>query len=453
VTATGGGVTHTVTISLTVSASGGNTQLLGNPGFENGPGNASPWTVTTTASTNRIINSTSSEPPHSGTFDSWLDGHGSTTTDSLLQAVTIPSNATAATLSFWLHIDTAETSTTRAFDTLAVQVRNSSGSVLSTLKTYSNLDHAAGYALQTFDLSSFKGQTIQIFLQGKEDFELQTSFVVDDFSLNVSTSGGDTTPPTTTVTAPANGATVSGNVTLTATASDNVGVTQIQLLVDGSVVASNSNSTSLSFMFNTTTVANGTHTITSKAFDAAGNTGTSAAVTVTVSNSTGGTTTEPIGNGSFENGASNPAPWTLTSTHTPVEIINSSASEPPHSGSFDAWLDGFGSATTDTIMQQVSIPSNATAATLSFWLHVDTAETSTTTAFDTLSVQVRDPSGNVLSTLTTFSNLNAAAGYQQHSFDLSTFKGQTVQIFFKGVEDFELQTSFVLDDVSLKVTQ
>jgi hypothetical protein len=454
VTATGGGVTHTTTITLTVTASGGTTttQILRNPGFENGATNPSPWTVTTSASTNRIVNSSSTEPPHSGTFDAWLDGHGSTTTDSIVQTVTIPANATAASLSFWLHIDTAETSTTTAFDTLMVQVRNTSGSVLSTLKTYSNLNHAAGYAQQTFDLTSFKGQTIQIFLQGKEDFTLQTSFVVDDFALNVTTpGGGDTTPPTTSVTAPANGATVSGTVTVTATASDNVGVTQMQLLIDGSVVASNTNSTSISFNFVTTNFTNGSHTIVSKAFDAANNVGTSATVTVTVSNSS--TTTELIGNGGFENGASNPSPWTLTSTHSPLEIINSSSAEPPHSGSFDAWLDGFGRTTTDTVMQQVSIPSNATVATLSFWLHIDSAETSTTTAFDTLTVQVRNSSGTVLSTLATFSNLNKASGYQQRSFDLSSFKGQTIQIFFKGAEDSTLQTSFVLDDVSLKVTQ
>jgi uncharacterized membrane protein len=362
VTAAGGGVTHSVMIALTVTASGGSTttQVLGNPGFENGSGNPSPWTVTTTARTNRIINSSSNEPPHSGTFDAWLDGHGSTTTDTILQQATIPANATAATLSFWLHIDTAETSKTRAFDTLTVQVRSTSGTVLSTLATFSNLNAASGYQLHTFNLSSFKGQTIQIFLQGKEDFELQTSFVVDDFALNV-------------------------------------------------------------------TVPNG--------------------------GGGGGTTTEMIGNGGFENGPSNPAPWTLTSTQTPQSIINSSSAEPPHSGSFDAWLDGFGTTTTDTIMQQVSIPANATAATLSFWLHIDTAETSTTRAFDTLTVQVLDSSGNVLSTLATFSNLDAASGYTQHSFDLTSFAGQAIQIFMSGAEDFELQTSFVLDDISLQVTQ
>lgn len=104
-------------------------------------------------------------------------------------------------------------------------------------------------------------------------------------------------------------------------------------------------------------------------------------------------------------------------------------------------------------MQQVAIPSNATAATLSFWLHIDTAETSTTTAFDTLTVQVRDSSGNVLSTLATFSNLDHATGYQQHTFNLNSFIGKTIQIFLIGKEDFELQTSFVVDDFALQVTQ
>jgi len=451
VTATGGSVTHTTTIALTVNASGGGsttTQILGNPGFENGSTNPAPWTATT-----GVISNSTSEPAHSGTWKAWLDGYGATHTDTLMQQVSIASNATAATLTFWLHIDTAETSTTTAFDTLALQIRNSSGTVLSTLKTFSNLDKNTGFAQQTFDLTSFKGQTIQINFVGTEDASLQTSFVVDDFALNVTTpSTTDTTPPTTSITAPANGATVSGTVTINATASDNVGVTQMQILIDGAVAASNTNATALSFSWNTTTVTNASHTITSKAFDAAGNVGTSSTVTVTVSNG-GGTVTELIGNGGFENGASNPAPWVLTSTHTPLNIINSSTSEPPHTGTFDAWMNGWGTTTTDTVMQQVTIPANATAATFTFWLHINTAETSTTTAFDTLQVQVRNSSGTVLSTLATYSNLNHATGYQQKTFDLTSFKGQTIQVFFVGAEDSSLQTSFVLDDISLKVTQ
>jgi hypothetical protein len=180
VTGTGGGKTHTTTVSLTVTSSGGTTQLLGNPGFENGS-NPAPWSATS-----GVINSSTSEPPHSGTWDAWLDGYGTTHTDTLSQQVTIASTVTTATLSFWLHIDTAETTTTTVYDTLVVQVRDSSGStVLATLGTFSNLDHNTGYRQVSFDVSSFKGQTIQIWLVGSEDYTLQTSFVVDDFTLNV----------------------------------------------------------------------------------------------------------------------------------------------------------------------------------------------------------------------------------------------------------------------------
>ena len=107
-------------------------------------------------------------------------------------------------------------------------------------------------------------------------------------------------------------------------------------------------------------------------------------------------------------------------------MINNSSQEPPHSGAWDAWLDGFGTTHTDTATQTVTIPSTATTATLSFFLHIDTAETTTTTAFDKLQVQVLNTSGAVLATLGTFSNLNHATGYQQHSFSVIQFKGQTV---------------------------
>ena len=446
VTAAGGGITHTATVALTIAAASGGgsttTQVLGNPGFENGSTNPAPWSASA-----GVINNSASEPPHGGSWDAWMDGYGTTHTDTLMQQVSIPGNATGAGLSFWLHIDSAETSTTTAFDKLAVQVRNSSGTVLSTLKTFSNLNKNTGFAQQSFDLTSFKGQTIQINFVGTEDSTLQTSFVLDDFALNVTTpSTTDTTPPATSITSPVNGATVSGTVAVNATASDNVGVTQMQILIDGTLVASNTGATALSFSWSTPSVANGTHTIVSKAFDAAGNVGTSSTVTITVSNGTP-TTSELILNGGFENGAST-SPWTLT-----AGVINNSASEPAHTGSWDAWLDGTGATHTDTAMQQVTIPAAATAATLSFWLHVDTAETTTTTAFDKFTVQVRDSTGKVLSTLATFSNLNHAAGYQQHTFDLTSFRGQIVQIFFSGVEDSTLQTSFVLDDVSLQVTQ
>ena len=179
ITGTGAGITHTATVTLTVTG-GGITQLLGNPGFENGSASPAPWTVTT-----GVIDNSTGEAAHSGSWKAWMNGYGTTHTDSILQTVTIPSTATSATLAFWLHIDTSETTTVTAFDTLKVQIRNTAGTVLSTLATYSNLNANTGFTQKSFDVTSFKGQTIQVFLVGTEDSSLQTSFVVDDFTLNV----------------------------------------------------------------------------------------------------------------------------------------------------------------------------------------------------------------------------------------------------------------------------
>ena len=177
ITGTSGTLTHTTSISLTISSASA-TQLIGNPGFENGT-NTAPWSLTA-----GVINNSSAEPPHSGAWDAWEDGYGTTHTDSATQTVSIPSTATSATLTFWLHIDTAETTTTTAFDTLQIQVLNTAGSVIGTLGTFSNLNHAAGYQQHSFSVLSFKGQTVQIRFLGHEDSSLQTSFVLDDVNLN-----------------------------------------------------------------------------------------------------------------------------------------------------------------------------------------------------------------------------------------------------------------------------
>jgi hypothetical protein len=261
-------------------------------------------------------------------------------------------------------------------------------------------------------------------------------------NLTVSTTA-DTTPPTTSITAPLNGATVSGTVNVTASASDNVGVTKVEFYIDGALKSTDTTSP-YAFSWASTTVANGSHTIVSKAYDAATNVGTSATVTVTVSNTT--TLQQLLGNPGFENGSTSPAPWTVT-----AGVVDNSTGEAAHSGSWKAWLNGYGTTHTDSILQTVTIPSTATTATLAFWLHIDTAETTSTTAFDTLKVQIRNTAGTVLSTLATYSNLNHATGFSQKSFNLISFAGQTIQVFLVGTEDSSLQTSFVVDDFTLNV--
>jgi subtilisin family serine protease len=150
-------------------------QLLLNPGFESGNVN---WVITTGVISN------SGRPPRTGTWFAWLDGYGTTHTDSCYQQITIPANVASATLSFWVRIDTAETTTTTQFDRLQVQIRNSANTVLATLATYSNLDKNSSYVLKTFNLNAYRGQTIRVYFLGTEDSSLQTSFVIDDTAVN-----------------------------------------------------------------------------------------------------------------------------------------------------------------------------------------------------------------------------------------------------------------------------
>ncbi|RCS29333.1 xanthomonalisin, partial [Rhodanobacter denitrificans] len=173
------GSTNSKTASVSVSSSSP-SQLLGNTGFESG--SSSPWSMS--SGTLCSNSGCSGEVAHSGSWFAWLDGYGTTHTDTVSQSVAIPSGKTSATLSYYLHIDTAESGST-AYDTLKVQVLNSSGSVLATLATFSNVNAATGYAVHTANLTPYIGQTVTIKFTGSEDSSLQTSFVLDDITLTV----------------------------------------------------------------------------------------------------------------------------------------------------------------------------------------------------------------------------------------------------------------------------
>jgi serine protease len=147
---------------------------------------------------------------------------------------------------------------------------------------------------------------------------------------------------------------------------------------------------------------------------------------------------QKLGNPGFESGN------TVWSATTSV-IGQHGSSEPAHAGSWDAWLDGYGVTTTDTVSQSVTIPAGCTA-TLSFYLHIDTAETTTTIAYDTLTVKLGS------TTLASYSNLNHNTGYAQKNFNVSSYAGQTVTLIFTGNEDSQKQTSFVIDDITLTVS-
>jgi len=248
---------------------------------------------------------------------------------------------------------------------------------------------------------------------------------------------GDTTPPSTSITSPANGSTVSGTITVGANASDNVGVTRVELYVDN-VLLSSDTSSPYQFSWNTTAATNGGHSLQTKAYDAAGNVGSSAAVNVTVSNAVGGG--ELIVNGGFEGSSS---PWSLAGN------AYWSTGGYPHSGSGYTVL-GFYNRASGSEYQTVSIPANHPAS-LTFWLNITTSEF-WPIAYDFLYVEVRNTSGTLLGTVASYSNRNATSlgSYSQKSFSLASWRGQTVRVQFRATTDGSLPTSFRVDDVSLK---
>ena len=131
-------LTGSASFTWTINPAGGGScsgNVLGNPGFESGN---TVWS----ASSGVIGEYAGYENPHSGNWDAWMDGYGTTHTDTVQQTVTIPSGC-HGTLTFYLHIDTSETTRTYAYDKLTVTVNG------TTKATYSNLNHNTGYALVT----------------------------------------------------------------------------------------------------------------------------------------------------------------------------------------------------------------------------------------------------------------------------------------------------------------
>jgi hypothetical protein len=248
--------------------------------------------------------------------------------------------------------------------------------------------------------------------------------------------GTTTTGNTVTVTSPGNQTgTVGTAVSLQVHASDSA--TGQTLTYSAAGLPAGLSISSSGLISGTPTTA-ATSSVTVTATDTTGAHG-SASFSWTISSSGGGscTNTQLLGNPGFETGSA--APWTST-----AGVINENgAGETAHSGSWYAWLDGYGTTHTDTLSQTVTIPAGCTTATFSFWLHIDTAETTTTTAFDNLTITANG------TTIATFSNLNHATGYQQHTYSLGSFAGGSVTVKFTGVEDSSLQTSFVVDDTAI----
>jgi phosphodiesterase/alkaline phosphatase D-like protein len=151
-------------------------------------------------------------------------------------------------------------------------------------------------------------------------------------------------------------------------------------------------------------------------------------------------------NPSFESG---PVYWVQDSS-TGYNIITNLTAARARTGSWYAWF-GSSNNISEYIYQDVTIPANATVANVEFWYQVATDETSTSTCYDKLVVEVRRPSDNaLLRTLTMLCNYHKTNIWTRSGpFSVLDFRGQTIRLRFYCTTDGSLPTSFFVDDVAL----
>jgi Zn-dependent metalloprotease len=150
---------------------GGGGAALTNGGFESGQ---TGWTGTAGPITNNT-----GRPARTGSWKMWLGGNGTSGSENESQTFAVPATATSPTLTYYIRIDTSETTTTTAYDTATVQING------VTKQSYSNLSTPkASYVAKTIDLTAYKGTNVTLKFADTEDSSLQTSFVIDDVSTN-----------------------------------------------------------------------------------------------------------------------------------------------------------------------------------------------------------------------------------------------------------------------------
>ncbi|MDU0460266.1 MAG: M4 family metallopeptidase [Geobacteraceae bacterium] len=183
--------------------------------------------------------------------------------------------------------------------------------------------------------------------------------------------------------------------------------------------------------------------------DGAGNVSSAKSATTMI---TIATTSNILQNGNFESGHNI---WTeYCSDGSLNSIIASNAGSGNNGSSGYAAFGGF-NGLTEYIYQDVTIPADASAATLSFYYYITTTESSTTTAmYDNLYLEILNPTTSAtLATLTSLSNVDHNSAWTKSSdYNLLSYKGSTVRIRFRSTMDSTLPTTFNIDDVVLNVT-
>ncbi|WP_291270566.1 immunoglobulin domain-containing protein [Geothrix sp.] len=389
-------------------------------------------------------------------------GLGDANTQSIHQTITIPAEAQSAVLTFWLQVFSQERDGL-ARDTFQVQVRSAAGELIETLATYSNLDRSLipiaipaqkDYFQRSLDLSAYRGKTIQLWFEGKEDAAHPTpsfphgaeapvaataplalpwpaperphameaieraaggaytsgvgltEFLLDNVSLRIG-EVLDAEPPIVS----ARGVPGTfGALNLTADVSDNLAITRVDFLVDGQVVGTATHGPR-TILFDSRILSDGAHALSVNAYDQAGNKGTSPAISFQTDN----TFSQLLNNPSFDFGDSG---WAFANWGI---IFLSSIYDPQVTT-----MVGNGGSTSPslaTLSQRVTIPLEVNSAKLKFSYGMQSLSNPPD---DALKVQVWGLDGSLKETLASFTPPGTDPFYGNAEVDLKGYRGQEV---------------------------
>ncbi len=185
-----------------------------------------------------------------------------------------------------------------------------------------------------------------------------------------------------------------------------------------------------------------TYSVTATAKDTTGATG-SASFSWTISAASGGcTAAQLLGNPGFETGSI--SPWTSTAG----VLNNTDEGVPAQAGSWLAWLDGYGSAHTDTLAQTVTIPATCKSAVFTYWVEVNSNTSNTN---NKLVLEVLNSSGTVLQTIPVATAANNGSSYVKYSTNLGAYIGARITVKFIGTEVSGGNTNFFEDSNGINV--
>jgi hypothetical protein len=305
-----------------------------------------------------------------------------TTYGQVTQSITV---ATAGTYRVWSRIEAPDTTNNSYY----FQVDGGCAYDIGDLATipasaWTWVDYQDGNAASTVDVTLTAGTHVLTYTGKEPNVELDRVLLLTDTTCTPTGTGdncavNDTTSPTVSLTTPASGATVSGTTTVTAAATDNTGVTKVEFYVDG-VLKSTDTTAAYTYAWDTTTATNATHTLQAKAYDAAGNVGSSTTLTVTVNNSTTSTDKTPP-----TVAITAPAAGTSVNTGAAV-VINATAADNVGVTKVEFYVDGTLVSTDTTAPYSYTYTASATGTRSLTAKAYDAAGNTTTSSAVSLSV-------------------------------------------------------------------